>query len=60
MNERQWELYRLSLVEEWPASALKEAVLAAIHHRLDELDRQAVPQQTSVQILPVRAAKVGV
>jgi len=34
MNERQWELYRLSVVEKWPESSLKKAVSAAIEHKL--------------------------
>jgi hypothetical protein len=39
MNERQWELYRQSVVEALPESPLKNATLAAIQHRLDGLDR---------------------
>ena len=34
MNERQWELYRLSLVEKWSDSPYKRAVSAAIEHKL--------------------------
>jgi hypothetical protein len=34
MNERQWELYRLSIVEKWSESPYKRAVSAAIEHKL--------------------------
>src|SRR5712691_3596965 len=34
MNERQWELYRLSVVETWSESPYKKAVSAAIEHKL--------------------------
>jgi len=34
MTERQWELYRLSVVEEWPESTHKAAVVGAIKHKL--------------------------
>ena len=34
MNERQWELYRLSVVEKWSDSPYKRAVSAAIEHKL--------------------------
>jgi hypothetical protein len=34
MNERQWELYRLSVVETWAESPYKRAVSAAIEHKL--------------------------
>jgi hypothetical protein len=34
MTERQWELYRLSVVAEWPESPHKEAVIGAIKHKL--------------------------
>jgi len=34
MTERQWELYRLSVVEEWPESPHKAAVIRAIKHKL--------------------------
>jgi hypothetical protein len=34
MNERQWELYRLSVVETWADSPYKRAVSAAIEHKL--------------------------
>ena len=30
----QWELYRLSVVEEWPESPYKAAVIGAIKHKL--------------------------
>ena len=34
MNERQWELYRLSVVEKWAESPYKRAVSDAIEHKL--------------------------
>jgi len=34
MNERQWELYRMSVVETWSESPYKRAVSAAIEHKL--------------------------
>ena len=38
MNERQWELYRLSVVERWSESPYKRAVSAAIEHKLMVLE----------------------
>jgi hypothetical protein len=40
MTERQWELYRLSVVDEWPESPYKAAVIGAIKHKLMILDLQ--------------------
>jgi hypothetical protein len=34
MTERQWELYRLSVVDEWQESPHKAAVIGAIKHKL--------------------------
>lgn len=34
MTERQWELYRLSVVDEWQESPHKAAVIGAIKHNL--------------------------
>jgi hypothetical protein len=34
MTEQQWELYRLSVVEEWQESPHKAAVIGAIKHKL--------------------------
>ena len=46
MNERQWEIYRLSVVEGWPESPYKRAVLAAIERRLMILGRDlATPEK---------------
>jgi hypothetical protein len=39
MTERQWELYRRSVVERMPDSDYKTAVLAGIAHKLMMLDR---------------------
>jgi len=41
MNERQWELYRLSVVETWSDSPYKRAVSAAIEHKLMILEHHA-------------------
>ena len=41
MNERQWELYRLSVVETWSESPYKRAVSAAIEHKLMVLGQHA-------------------
>jgi hypothetical protein len=38
MTERQWELYRRSVVERMPESDYKQAALAGIKHRLLSLD----------------------
>jgi hypothetical protein len=40
MTERQWEFYRLSVVEEWPESPHKAAVIGAIKHKLMILAQQ--------------------
>ena len=34
MTEREWELYRLSVVEVWQDSPHKAAVIGAINHKL--------------------------
>jgi hypothetical protein len=39
MNERQWELYRLSVVETWSESPYKIAVSTAIEHKLKILEQ---------------------
>src|ERR1700693_766708 len=39
MNERPWELFRLSVVETWAESPYKKAVYAAIQHKLMILER---------------------
>ena len=38
MNERQWEFYRLSVIEMWPESPVKHAFLSAIRHKLRILE----------------------
>jgi hypothetical protein len=38
MTERQWELYRLSVVQPLPESPYKHALISAIEHRLKLLD----------------------
>jgi hypothetical protein len=40
MTERQWEFYRLSIVEQWPESPHKATVIGAIKHKLMTLARQ--------------------
>ena len=49
MTERQWELYRLSVVEEWQESPHKEAVIGAIRHKLMILAQQ---EKASTQAKP--------
>ena len=34
MTEQQWEFYRLSVVDQWPDSPYKAAVIGAIKHKL--------------------------
>ena len=41
MNEREWELYRLSVVETWAESPYKRAVSAAIERKLKILGQHA-------------------
>jgi hypothetical protein len=45
MNERQWEFYRLSVVERWSESPYKRAVSAAIEHKLMVLDQDKVARE---------------
>ena len=47
MTERQWELYRLSVVEEWQESPHKAAVLEAIKHKLMIL---ALQEKASIDV----------
>jgi len=39
MTERDWELYRLSVVARLPESPYKEAVIAGIQHKLSLIER---------------------
>ncbi len=39
MDERSWELYRLSVVQEMPDCCRKQAILTAIQHKLDLLSK---------------------
>jgi hypothetical protein len=41
MTERDWELYRLSVVEQMPESLYRDAIIAGISHKLFLLDRLA-------------------
>jgi hypothetical protein len=45
MNERQWELYRLSVVEQWAESPYKRAVSAAIEHKLMVLGQHTAARE---------------
>jgi hypothetical protein len=45
MNERQWELYRLSVVEKWTESPYKRAVSAAIEHKLMVLGQHTAARE---------------
>jgi hypothetical protein len=47
MTERQWELYRLSVVDEWPESPYKAAVIGAIKHKLMIL---ALQEKESIRV----------
>jgi hypothetical protein len=49
MNERQWELYRLSVVQTWSESPYKSAVSAAIEHKLKILGRNAAAGRSQPQ-----------
>jgi hypothetical protein len=44
MTERQWELYRLSVVETWPDSPFKAATIAAIQGKLAAIEYAEAPQ----------------
>jgi hypothetical protein len=44
MTERQWELYRLSVVEKWPDSPHKEATIAGIRHKLAVIENTEAPR----------------
>jgi hypothetical protein len=52
MTQQQWELYRLSVVDEWPDSPHKSAVIGAIKHKLMTLARQ---ENIDLQDSPVSA-----
>ena len=62
MTERQWELYRLSIVESMPDSAYKRAVLEGIRHKLrmlemEETSRAAI--ETPARHPAVKRARAG-
>jgi hypothetical protein len=60
MNERQWELYRLSVVETWSESPYKRAVSAAIEHKLMVLAQNGTrSRQDSVQMSLETTASQG-
>jgi hypothetical protein len=40
MTERDWELYRLSVVDRMPEGPYKDAVIAGIKHKLKLLDQR--------------------
>jgi hypothetical protein len=52
MTEQQWELYRLSVVEEWQESPHKAAVIGAIKHKLMILDQQEKGCTFSIPSVP--------
>jgi hypothetical protein len=52
-QERQWELYRLSVAERMPDSEYKTAVLAGIAHKLMRLDSIEADQTPFVE-MPAR------
>ncbi len=47
MTERDWELYRLSVVEQMPEGQYRDAVIAAIRHKLAVLDGPEPPRVTA-------------
>jgi hypothetical protein len=49
MNERQWELYRLSVVEKWSESPYKRAVSAAIEHKLMVLGQHTAAREEATR-----------
>jgi hypothetical protein len=49
MTERQWELYRLSVVEGMPDSDYKTAVIAGIAHKLMRLDSIEASQSPFIE-----------
>ena len=53
MTERQWELYRLSVVEEWQESPYKAAVIGAIKHKLMIL---ALQERASIDLPDMSAS----
>jgi hypothetical protein len=53
MTDRQWELYRLSVVVEWPESPYKESVIEAIRHKLMIL---ALHEKASVDLPDMSAS----
>ena len=53
MTERQWELYRISVVEEWRESPYKAAVIGAIKHKLMIL---ALQEKASIDLPDVFAS----
>ena len=52
MTERDWEMYRLSVVERLPEGPYKDAVIAGIKQKLNRLDQTADPAFT--KSLPLR------
>jgi hypothetical protein len=46
MTERDWELYRLSVVQQLPAGPYKDAIIGGIEHKLTLLDQQQLTQAT--------------
>ena len=53
MTERQWELYRLNVVEEWQESPYKAAVIGAIKHKLMIL---ALQERASIDLPDMSAS----
>jgi hypothetical protein len=45
MSERDWELYRLAVVECMPDSLYKIAVIEGIRHKLAVLDQEKTNQE---------------
>lgn len=57
MTERDWELYRLSVVESMPDSPYKTAVIQGIRHKLAVLERAETEREQDSLIQHTSAVK---
>jgi hypothetical protein len=57
MNERQWQLYRLSVVERWSESPYKKAVSASIEHKLRALRQHPAAGEQAESTLDIQPVK---
>ena len=49
MTERDWELYRLSVVEQLPEGPYKNATIAGINLKIQLLDHQELTRTSGAQ-----------